>query len=427
MAAMSPRAAAQREPGEDTRCAVVFCDQLLEPSVTFVLAQGEALRRFTPVYAGSRAVPGLEVPPGRRVVLNQGGIAGYAREALFKLTGLAPGLTRPLRRARPELVHAHFGTGGATALPLARQLRVPLVVTLHGYDATVTDEHARSSPRRSLRRYVAARPALAREGSLFIAVSEFIRSCAVEQGFPADRTVVHYIGIDLSEFRPVPAERTPVVLFVGRLVEKKGCELLIRAMAKVAERHPQAELVVIGDGVLRARLEAQAAASGVRHRFLGAQPAAVVREWMGRSRVFCVPSLEAASGDREGFGMVFLEAQAMGLPVVSFASGGVPEAVAHGRTGFLARERDWPALAAHIAELLGSPELWLRMSAEGVARAKEFDLARQTARLEELYDEAIERFAAAPGGRRRRAVPNVTGGGRVPAAAGAGEPGRRLP
>lgn len=377
------------------RHAVVFCDQLLEVSQTFVLAQGEALRRFTPVYVGSRAVPGLQVPPERRVVLNQGGIAGHAREALFKATGLAPGLTRTLRRAHPELVHAHFGTCGVIALPLARRLRVPLIVTLHGYDATVTDEHARASPRRSLRRYVAARQALAREGSLFIAVSEFIRACAIEQGFPADRTVVHYIGIDLSAFAPVRAERSEVVLFVGRLVEKKGCELLIRAMAKVAEEHPDTELVVIGDGELRPRLEAQAAASAVRHRFLGAQPAGVVREWMGRSRVFCVPSLEAASGDREGFGLVFLEAQAMGLPVVSFASGGVPEAVAHGKTGLLAPEGDWPALATHIGTLLGSAELWRRMSVDGASRAKQFDLARQTAQLEEHYEAAVRSYAAA--------------------------------
>jgi glycosyltransferase involved in cell wall biosynthesis len=417
------------EPPRGGRCAVVFCDQLLEPSQTFVLAQGEALRRFTPLYAGSRAVPGLEVPPGRTVVLNRGGIGGYAREALFKEAGMAPGFVRTLKRARPELMHAHFGTGAVIALPLARRLRIPLVVSLHGYDATVTDEHARSSPRRSLRRYAAQRQALAREATLFVAVSEFIRDCAVERGFPADRIVVHYIGIDLSAFQPPPpsAERGPVVLFVGRLVEKKGCELLIRAMAQVAERHPGAELVVIGDGVLRARLEAQAAASGVRHRFLGAQPASVVREWMGRSRVFCVPSLEAASGDREGFGLVFLEAQAMGLPVVSFASGGVPEAVAHGRTGLLARERDWAALGTHIVELLDSPELWLRMSAAGIARAKEFDLARQTALLEDHYETAIERFAAARGASRRRTAPGGDAGGLARAAAGAGELGSQLP
>lgn len=424
---MAPLTAGHGEAGG--RCAVVYCDELLPASQTFVLAQGEAMRRFTPLYVGSRVVPGIEVPAGRRVVVNQGGIAGYAREALFKGAGFAPGLVRRLRRAGPELIHAHFGTLGVITLPLARQLRIPLVVTLHGYDVTVTDEYARSSTWRNMRRYVARRAALAREGTLFIAVSEFIRACAIEQGFPADRTVVHYIGIDLSEFRPpASAERAPVVLFVGRLVEKKGCELLIRAMARVAEQHPRAELVVIGDGPLRAQLEAQAAASGVRHRFLGAQPAAVVREWMGRSRVFCVPSLEAASGDREGFGLVFLEAQAMGLPVVSFASGGVPEAVAHGRTGFLARERDWPALAVHIAELLESAELWRRMSAEGVARAQQFDLARQTAQLEDHYEAVIERFAAASGAGRRegRMVPDGRGGGAMArACTGPDEVGRR--
>jgi len=107
---------------------------------------------------------------------------------------------------------------------------------------------------------------------------------------------------------------------------------------------------------------------------------------MGRAAVFSVPSVVAATGDAEGFGLVFAEAQAMGTPVVSFATGGIPEAVAHGRTGLLAAERDADGLADAIVTTLTDDGAWQRMSEAGQARVRaEFDLRRQTQALEQIY------------------------------------------
>ena len=132
------------------------------------------------------------------------------------------------------------------------------------------------------------------------------------------------------------------------------------------QRHePAAELVVIGDGPLRPDYEALAAGLGVRCRFLGTQPPAVVREWMARAAVFCVPSVVAASGDAEGFGIVFIEAQAMGLPVVSTLSGGIPEAVKHGETGLLVAERNPRHWLRRFSQLMQDEELWRRYSLAG--------------------------------------------------------------
>ncbi|MFB3814974.1 MAG: glycosyltransferase [Terriglobales bacterium] len=366
---------------------VIYTSHILYPSETFIQAQAEALRDFAPYYVGTRRVPGLAVPDERTVVLNRDFLGGL-REIPFKLWGFSPYLRRRLRALRPTLLHAHFGPDGLRVLPLARSLDLPLLVTFHGFDATVTTEYALRSFY-SHRVYARRKDVLKREAARFIAVSNFIKEKLLAQGFPAEKVQVHYIGVDTQRFQADPlVMREPLVLFVGRLVETKGCEYLIRAMARVQADQPKYKLVIVGDGPLRANLEKLAAAALRNYEFIGVQPPEKVRAWMNRARVFCGPSLVAESGAEEAFGIVFAEAQAMGLPVVSFATGGVPEAVAHGETGFLAAEKDTDGLAAYICRLLTDAGLWQKFSDAGQKRMRDhFDLRKQTAKLEQIYHE----------------------------------------
>lgn len=371
--------------------ALIYCDHLLPYSATFVRSQAEALKHFTPHYIGCRLIKGLSLPAERTSVISQGGISGKVSETFYKLWGMPPApFVHTLKAIKPSLLHAHFGPDGLRALPLARQLRLPLVVTFHGYDATVKDEYARRSSL-SHRTYLKQKSLLQQEARIFIAVSEFIKKKLLDQGFPSNKIFVHYVGVDTTTFTPDPGiPREPVVLFVGRLVEKKGCEYLIRAMGEVQRVQPEAELVVIGDGPLRSDLEKLSKETLKRYRFLGAQSPETVRSWMNRAKVFSVPSIIAESGDAEAFGIVFAEAQAMGLPVVSFASGGIPEAVAHGKTGFLAAERDWQSLASSIVKLLDDSALWDSFSQTGRERIQAaFDLHQQTRALETIYETAL--------------------------------------
>ncbi len=375
--------------------AVIYCDHLLYASETFIRAQASALKRFRPAYAGLRRVTGLDLPPEDTHVLYAGGIAGRASELAFKLWGVAPGFLARLRALHPHLMHAHFGADGLRALPLARRLHVPLIVTFHGSDATVTRIDKAKVPY-GHRRYLANRSQLQRGAAQIIAVSQFVKGKLLEQGYADAKVQVHYIGIDTRLFSPRPETTERTVLFVGRLVERKGVEYLIRAMAEVQKEGVDLDLVVIGDGPLRPQLELLAKNNLRRFQFLGVQPPEVVRDRLSRSSIFAAPSVTTASGEEEGFGMVFLEAQAMEKPVVSFDSGGINEAVEHGVTGILSPERDWQGLARDIHLLARDTDLCRRMGKAGRSRVlARFDIEKQTAILEDIYLDVCDRWKGA--------------------------------
>jgi glycosyltransferase involved in cell wall biosynthesis len=365
---------------------LIYRSVLLPLSETFVLSQPESLERFTPYFVGFRRVDGLRLPEQRFHLIGELGALSSAQKMFYKLFGLAPGLVSHLRQLNPVLIHAHFGVDSVQALWLARRLRIPLVVTFHGYDATMKEKYARRYSF-DYRRYLRWRPIIQKEAALFVAVSDFVRGRLISQGFPSEKIAVHYVGVDTDLFVPDPSiARLPIVLFAGRLVDSKGCGYLIDAMAQVQRELPEAQLIVLGDGPLRAELEQSAYYKLRSYRFLGAQSQNEVRHWMNRARVFSVPSFTTQWGTSEGFGLVFAEAQAMGLPVVSFATGGIPEAVAHDVTGLLSEERDVDGLAHNILRLLKDDALWRRFSAAARARACEnFNLRDQTARLEDMY------------------------------------------
>jgi colanic acid/amylovoran biosynthesis glycosyltransferase len=379
----------------DKPVVAIYADPLLAPSMTWVRAQAESLRLFSPYYVGPRGLPegGLELPPDRTFTIHRTtGIRGRLREAPFKMFGFAPVFLRRIRKFEPALVHAHSGPGGVAALPIADYLGVPLVTTFHGAEVTTSDSEMAGHTHYSARAYWSRRKQLQSKGWLFIAVSKFIHGKLLEQGYPEVRTVLHYIGVDTDFFKPdrqVPREA--VVLFVGTLHEGKGCEYAIRAMARVQSLLPDVELVVLGDGPLRPSLERLAREKLRRYKFVGTQPPEVVRLWMNRAQVFCAPSVETESGCTEAFGIVFVEAQAMCLPVASFASGGVPEAVKHGETGLLATERDWEGLASNIQTLLQDGLMRERMARAGRERVSgEFNLEVQTRRLEDIYSQIVD-------------------------------------
>jgi glycosyltransferase involved in cell wall biosynthesis len=361
---------------------VIWRSTLLPASETFVRNHGAHLTRWRPVYLGAFRADSVLSDASDRIVFPRGGAWP------LRLTGDSPRLTRALRALGPAVVHAHFGGDGWMVSRAAARLGVPLVVTVHGHD--VTRQPAAGGPR-GLRHRRNLRTAF-RRAAVVLAVSEHIRSQAIARGADPATVRVHHTGV------PIPAaggaaEKRWDVAFVGRLVEKKGADDLITAVARC-----RARAVLIGSGPLDVALRGRAAALGADVTFAGALPPAEVEAHLRASRMLAAPSRTARDGDAEGLPTTVLEAAALGLPVVATRHSGIPEAVVHGETGLLSPEGDPVALAANITRLLADEPLRSRFGARGRAHvAAHFDLARQSARLEELYDRLSAAAPAAAG------------------------------
>ena len=378
---------------------LVYSDLLLPPSATFIVRMAESLSRYRSCYVGLQR-GGLATVPSRTYLVNPSlkpdSGKRTVREALFQyLRWIPSGLRRQLIETRPALVHAQFGTDSPRAEVLARGLNLPLVIHFRGHDVTLTDSALRQHSS-LFRRYLRQRERIKARASLFIAISRFVRRRLEEQGFPSEKIVTHFTGTDLNFFQPdCTVPRQPVVLFVGRLVRYKGCEYLIRAMVEVQKRMPEMELVVLGDGILRASLERLAASTLPRYRFLDWTTQESTRDWMNRARILAIPSITERSGESEGLGNVALEAHAMGLPVVGHHHGGIPEAVISGKTGILVPEKDTAALAGAVLELATDQRLWDRFSVAGQEHVRRnFDIQQRMPLLEDLYDQVLEQWKA---------------------------------
>ncbi|MBI5015082.1 MAG: glycosyltransferase family 4 protein [Deltaproteobacteria bacterium] len=209
--------------------------------------------------------------------------------------------------------------------------------------------------------------------SRFVAISAAIRDILVRFGVPAERIRLVPSGVD---FTPPPegggaavrrelsvAPGQPLVGTIGALVDHKGQRYLVEAAALVLRERPEARFAIVGEGELRADLEARAEVLGLGDRLLFTGFRRDVPAVLDALDLFVLPS------HLEGLGTIVLDALAAGKPVVGTRAGGIPEMIEDGRHGLLVPPRDPPALAAAVLRLLGDPELGRRLAAEGRTRA----------------------------------------------------------
>lgn len=264
-------------------------------------------------------------------------------------------MARAIAAFAPDVIHQHFATWSSPALRAAERTGAPLIITVHGADVFAALRPLNAVP-------VAGRPMLAwhhrsvrrafdRAGTV-LAVSRFLAAQAVAAGADPAAVDVHYQGIDTDFFTPdadAPAPEVPEVLFVGAFSTAKGVLDLVQASTDAL---PNAEhrLVFVGRGALHEALTA-ASASAPHIELVGPVDRVAVRDRIRRASVLVLPT-QLHNGAREAAGLVLLEAQACGVPVIAYDSGGAPEMLDDGRTGIVVPERDRAALAAAIVDVL---------------------------------------------------------------------------
>jgi len=266
---------------------------------------------------------------------------------------------------RPDVLHVQcFGPNGVYATALSRWRRIPLVVTLQG--ETVMDDSDIYDESHTLR---AALRAGLRQASAVTGCSRFTLDDARRFGLPAEAGEVVFNGVALDQpSAPRAASDQRYVLGIGRVVDKKGFDLLIRGFARIADRHPDVELWIGGSGPALPDLATLAGATGLgaRVRFLDRQDRDQVAALMAGADCVAMPSR------LEPFGIVVLEAWRAGTAVLCTSFGGPPEFVDDGVTGLLVDPFETEALASGLDRLLGDAGLRATIGAAGAAHVRAF-------------------------------------------------------
>jgi len=367
----------------------IYVREFPRVSEAFIVEQASHLVGYRPTIFTSRL---LKHSPLSSVALSEGDFLGLKQLIhLSTRSSIFFGSKEQLNHL--SLIHAHFGPDGVYAMELADRLNIPFVVTFHGYDITTYRLPLWRTRKLFYYQLILHEKRLIQKAAAFIAVSRFIADRLLYHGYPQEKIIQHYIGVDTCRFKPSAKPNLERYIFcVGRHIQKKGIDTLLRAFARIASKHPDVLLIQVGEGPMSQQLRSLAVQLGVenRVRFLGSQPHGMVTQLMQGAEVFALPSQTADTGDSEALGIVFNEASACGLPIVSTWHGGIPEAVLDGKTGFLVPERDATVLAAKLDYLLANPGLGRIMGQRGREFVcKQFDIRKQTLQLEQIYNSVI--------------------------------------
>ena len=265
-----------------------------------------------------------------------------------------------------QLLHAHFAAESALVAMLASELTgIQFSFTAHAYDLFISNTGTWGEARDNRLKILVER------ASSVVAISEFNKRfiLSVTGSHYAEKVKVIHCGIDTDQFVPIDRKHSDplTLLSVGRFVEKKGHEFLLKAFRKVAEVLPNARLRLIGEGSLKPAMADLCKRLGLEEKvtFLGNLPSELVAEEMKNSDIFVLHSVTAANGDKEGVPVSLMEALACGLPVISTRHSGIPELVIPDRTGLLTEERDINHLTEQLLKLGTSLNLRHQLGTSG--------------------------------------------------------------
>lgn len=300
-------------------------------------------------------------------------------------------LDRMVQKGFFQLIHARFGPSGIRMMPLKEKWSVPLITSFHGCDSPGSERMKQQ--KKSLKRLFTV-------GDCFTVPCQAMKEELIKHGCPEYKIAVQYSGIDLEQFaykeRTIPTEGPFRIVYVGRMVEKKGAEMLIKAFKQVQQVYPNTKLCLIGEGELKNKLQQLSKKMHLEQHieFKGALTHSQVVEQLEQAHIFCLPSMKDRSGNQEGIPNAIKEAMACGIPVVSTYHSGIPELIEDGKTGHLVSEQDVDGLAEKLMYLIRHPELWKEVGRNARIKIEtDFNRQVQTMKLEELFEQVIQTHA----------------------------------
>jgi glycosyltransferase involved in cell wall biosynthesis len=292
-------------------------------------------------------------------------------------------LLRVLGAIDARLLHIYFGQIAVHLLPLIRTWKNPSIVSFHGADGMV-DMH-KPAYREATRQMLGA-------VKLVLVRSESLRRAVADLGCDPNKIEVQRTGIPLDEFpfreRNFSAPDSWQFVQAGRLIEKKGLPITVRAFAAFVREYPNAMLTIAGEGPLLGEIQNLARDLNIAERvsFTGFVSQKQLREIYYASHIFLHPSQTGRDGNQEGVPNSMLEAMATGLPVFATQHGGIPEAIENGVSGVLLPERDHEGLSRALLDVARDADFLSRIARVGSQAVRNnFDLAAQAQRLEDIY------------------------------------------
>lgn len=377
-------------PSAESRPVVTcYCATFLKPEMLHIYRQITALKRCAPVVITQKR-ENAERYPFAPVYIVPKPAAHFLRRFWFRQVRDTPWqisdaelrtLLRILSETRARLLHIYFGQIAVHLLPLIRAWDNPSIVSFHGADVMV-DMNKSAYRSATLKMLDAVKLVLVR--------SESLRRALIDLGCDPKKIEIQRTGIPLEEFsfreRAAPKNGEWRFVQAGRLIEKKGLPVTLRAFEVFVRQYPKATLTIAGEGPLLRELETLARELKIRVSFTGFVSQDRLREIYYQSHVFVHPSQTARDGNQEGIPNSMLEAMATGLPVFATEHGGIPEAIEHGVSGVLVPERDEFALVETLLDAVQDPGFLSRIAQSGAGAVREnFDLATEARRLEEIY------------------------------------------
>ncbi|WP_234881291.1 glycosyltransferase [Bacillus mycoides] len=284
-----------------------------------------------------------------------------------------------------SLLHAHHGQLGMLLLPFKIETNLPLVTSIRGRDATLANQPIG---------YLENMKMLFDQGERFFPVCQYLADRLIAWGCPPEKIRVLYGGVDLNQYnyQTLQKEGSQNILSVGRLVEKKGHHILMKAFKKIQGEFPKATLTIIGRGELEEYIKSLAIQLnlGNAFRLLNHLPKDQVREQMTNADIFCAASLEASNGDIEGIPNTLKEAMALGVPVISTNHAGIPELITNNKEGVLVQENNVDELANGLEFMLNNRDMWKSYTLAARKKIEQsFSLVQQLQQQADFYDELV--------------------------------------